>query len=169
MKTEEYELLSDPFRGSTQSTKRFLYGLSIFSALVAYTGVMPTSPSVLGFQFPNVTETHAYWILFTINLFTFISFSVYFVSDYVGYLYLKDKANLSAARSVEREIYTSDYDRDDRERVEEDFKDETGYKPLKISGSIPALLSSIRIFLDGFVPIILAISSLAWLYLSKLI
>ena len=169
MKPEEYELLSDPFRSSTQSTKRFLYALSIFSGLVAYTGVMPSTPRVLGFEFPGMTEQLAFWIIFVLSLFTLISFTVYFISDFVGYLYLKDRANLKNAYQIDSEIYTDPYDRDHQEQINEDFQAETGYKPLEISSNVPLILSIVRVFIDGVIPFLFGLTALLWLLHSKLI
>lgn len=153
MTPEANELLSESLSGSTRSDRRLVLVYSTICLLIAYTGIIPDEPSVLGFIFPGLTETIIYWGLFALALFTYVCFVTRLASDYQRYRFLKDKVEQRSASDLHDAMYTTPEEVAYQEHDKEEFERDTGYKPFAVSDSSVKRLASFRLLLDCWVPL----------------
>lgn len=151
-------LLEDALSSVTRAKRRNLIIFSVLSLIVSKTGINPSSLHFPFFKMENLNQSFIIYGLFAYTLFSFISFLIHSISDYIRYKCLKDQYNLELALQKNSAINTPPDKR--QEHLDNEFENETGYKPYNIPVFFTKFIYAIKILMDFIFPLLLGFTSL---------
>ncbi len=156
------ELLADPLSSVTRTAKKSMFVFASLCCLISYTGVVPKEATILGFNFPGLTPSLIRWVLLLLLVHSYISFLVHLVADYLRHRILNDRYNLAVAHEVDEACSTPPDDQ--REYLESEFRDMTGYRELTVSTTVTKATSFARVALDFGFPVLFGFSSIIYFF-----
>lgn len=151
------DLLADPLSSVTRTAKKSMIVLASLCCLISYTGIMPEEAIVLGFKFPGLTTNFIRWALFWLLLYSYLTFFIYLVADYLRSRILLDRYNRALAHEVDEASSTPPDDEQDH--FEQEFRYISGYREKGVSHRSTKATHLGRVVLDFVFPVIYGIAS----------
>jgi hypothetical protein len=162
-KKAAFELLGDQLSSVTRSTKKSLFIFSSLCLLIGFTGIAPEEASVLGFKFPGLTQSFIKLALLAVASYSYLSFLLYLLSDYLRFRIARDRYDLARAYDMISSMAPPD---DEREYHDTEFGRETGYIEKHVPHWVIKVIFRIKFFFDFLFPLSFGLVSIVYFYIK---
>jgi hypothetical protein len=156
------ELLADPLSSVTRTAKKSMFVFASLCCLISYTGIVPEEATILGFKFPGLTPILIRWALFLLLFYSYLTFFVYLVADYLRHRILLDRYKLALAQEMDEVVSTPPDD--ERDHFQHEFRDLTGYRETTVHYGFTKATDFGRVVLDFAFPVIYGLASAIYFF-----
>lgn len=160
IKKAAQDLLADPLSAVTRTAKKSMFVCASLCLLIGHTGILPEEATILGFKFPGLTPTLISWLLLILLFYSYTTFVIHLISDFLRHKIILDRYSLAVALDVHDACSSPPNEEDDYH--EQEFCEVTGYKERAVSPSIAKATNNAKIALEFIFPILFGLYSLIY-------